>query len=503
MSEKITVALIFPSSLREGGANLGFNSVFKWINSNPDFLCDRFFYEEGRVVNYDSKRNISQYHIIAFSISFFNDYLKIPHIIRKINLPLLASERKDTFPLVIGGGNALTLNPEPVAEIFDAIVIGDAEPVINFLLETISSIRNKKKTKILEKLNENPHIYIPSIKKQVKIAVSDLKHAPSVSRYGDPELAIKNAGLVETGRGCRWKCRFCPIGYAYLPPRFYSVDDILKSVCEIKDKKVGLIAPVITDHPEIEKILREILKMGKEVTVSSLRIEGAEASFLSLISNSQRTITIAPETGSERLRRKINKPVSEIDIFKLIDSIPEGIKKVRCYIMIGIPEETTDDIKETARMLKEIKLLLSKKGKGMDANVNPFVPVPHTPFQWFSIESKKDFEAKINLLRKEIVGTGIKLKVKSYREAKLEEVLAKGGRNVLRKIVYEPHTLLKTTTQNSDTLPWDFIISPAERSSLKMELDMSEKGITSLPCERGCLKCQSVKCKRRNIISSI
>lgn len=497
MSKKISVALIFPSSPKEGEVNLGFNRIFKWINSNHRFVCDRFFYEKGNVINYDSKKDLNQYHIIAFSISFFNDYLKVPLIIQKSNLKLFASDRQESFPLIIGGGNALTLNPEPVAEIFDAIVVGDAEPVMDFLLDTLSSFKGEKKARILEKLNESSHIYVPLMKKQVKIAVSELKHTPSFSRHGGSKLAIKNAGLVEIGRGCRWKCRFCPIGYVYLPARYYPIENVLQAVDEIREKKIGLIAPVITDHPEIEKILGEILKSGKKVTVSSLRIKETETSFLSLLEHSQKTITIAPETGSERLRRKINKPILEKDIIKLIDSIPDGINKVRCYIMLGIPGETFEDIKDTMTMLEEIKLILARKGIEMEVNVNPFIPVPHTPFQWYNMESKKTLTTKLTLLQKKLAMSGIKLNVKSYREAKREEVIAKSGRNILRWIIEGRHPLPRNHLLSFDPLPWEFIKSPAESNSLKKELAIAERELISSACQRGCSVCENIICKRR------
>ena len=478
---KLRVALIYPAPYEIGIANLGFNSVFRLINSTEGFICDRIFYN-GKINNIDSNRGIKEYHILAFSISFLTDYLKIPEIINSAGIQVFSTAREEFFPLVIGGGNAFSLNPEPVADIFDAIIIGDAEGIIEKVLFEIKN--GKDKWKLLEKLNEIPSTYVPSLNTP-RSRKSVFKHRSGNSLPAwseDGGNVFKDAGLVEIGRGCRWKCSFCPIGFLHAPPRFYDVGTIIQSVRKTKKQRIGLIAPVVPDHPSIKELLKELKKEGYRITTSSWRADLYDPELFELLKDGQKTLTIAPETGSERLRKKIGKDITNEKILEGVNLAKKIFKNLKAYFIIGLPGEKDEDIKETAELCREMSKTFEKK---ITLSINPFVPLPHTPLMNEDF-SEKEILRKMEFLRKEVQKFAT-FKSKSIAETRLEFILAWSGREILREILKDP-ALKKVKT--GERIDLGFIEYPFNQRSLRSIIEKGNK-----PCPTGCNSCLFTSCK--------
>ena len=478
---KIRVALIYPAPYETGIANLGFNSVFRLINSTEGFICDRIFYN-GKINNLDSTRDIREYHIIAFSVSFLTDYTKIPEIINSAGIPVFSAERKEFFPLVIGGGNAFSLNPEPVADAFDIIIVGDAEGVIEKVLEEIK--RGKEKWKLLEKLNEIPSIYVPSLNTpRSRRPVFKNRNGPSIPAWSEDGGAVfKDAGLVEIGRGCRWKCSFCPIGFLHAPPRFYEVEAIFQSVRKTGKQRIGLIAPVVPDHPSIRELLIELKKEGYKITTSSWRADLYDPELFELLKDGQKTLTIAPETGSEKLRKTIGKDISNGKILEGVKCAKKVFKNLKAYFITGLPGEDDEAIKDTVELCREMAITFGKK---ITVSITPFVPLPHTPFMNENF-MEEEISRKMEFLKKGVQKFAI-IKSKSLNETRLEFLLAWSGREILKKILKNPS--LKKTKIGEKVDP-GFIEHPFNDGSLKSITERNNR-----PCPSGCNSCLSSSCK--------
>lgn len=481
---KIRVALIYPNSWEVGIANLGFNRVYGIINSTEGFICERWFYN-GKLEGIDSKRDIREYHIIAFSISSFNDYLKLPEIIKQAGIEPISGERKELFPFVIGGGNALSINPEPVAEIFDVIIIGDAEGIIENSLQIIKN--GKKRDEILERMNELPSIYVPLLntpekRKPVLKNTWEPDRTPSFSSHGGK--VFKDAGLVEIGRGCRWKCKFCPIGFFHVPPRFYEIEKILEACRRTGKKRIGLIAPVVPDHPQIEDLLKEMRKEGFTITTSSWRADLYNPEIFELLKNGQKSITVAPEAGSERLRRFIGKELPDEVITNFVREASRYFQNIRFYFIVGLPGEKDDDIKAIIDMIKRCSSIY-KRGR-ITLRINPFVPMPHTPFENERMLEKDEIMERMDYIKKHLQKYVV-FKSKNIRDVLMEGVIAQGGREILKNMMDGSIYRVKTEKDKGEP-PYRFIIFPFNTPVV------SKEGVP--PCPSGCKLCIKGKCKR-------
>lgn len=479
---KLRVALIYPAPPEIGIANLGFNAVFRLINSTDGFTCDRIFYD-GKIRNIDSRRDIKEYPIVAFSVSFLPDYLKIPEIVKSIGIPIFSKERKEMYPLIIGGGNAFSINPEPAANLFDAIVIGDGEGVMEKILLEIKKWNSK--WKILEGLNEIQSVYVPLLntKESRKMVFKNRKEPSSLPAWSeDGGKVFRNTGLVEIGRGCRWKCSFCPIGFLHVPPRFYDIEKILTACRKTGRKRIGLVAPVVPDHPSIKELLKALKKNGYEITTSSWRADLYDEELFELLKGEQKTITIAPETGSYRLRRLIGKDIPDEKILEGIKCARNYFKGLRAYFIIGLPQEKDEDIKGIVDLVDEMAKIF---GKRLTLRVNPFVPFPHTPLMNENFPDEGEFSKKLGFLKKGVQRFAT-TKSKGYKETLLEFILAWSGREILSDIIENRN--LKNFEIIKNNL--DFIQYPFDERSLNFIAEREHR-----VCPPLCKSCLHLPCK--------
>jgi len=432
------IALVYPNSYYIGMSNLGLHAIYRLLNSYGEVVCERAFWEsQGLPLSLESQRPLADFAVLAFCISYEADYFNVAQILKTSGIPLYAAERDGSHPLVIAGGPCITANAAPLSPFFDCLAIGEAEPIIPSLLPILVS--GGERDKLLKALASSPGIYAPRYHSGTAVVRQWLKNlddfpAASVVLTRDTELG--DLYLMEVERGCNWGCRFCLVSNAFRPVRFRSLDNLIAQAEEgLKyRKRLGLVGPSISDHPQIEELVVELRQMGAGLSFSSLRIKPLSATVLrALAEGGAQTVTLAPEAGSLRLRQSIKKGISDDDILKAIDRVAEQrIKQLKLYFMIGLPTETDEDIEAIIKLALSGKSILDRRQSGarLTLNVTPFVPKAGTPFQWLPMERTAALNHRLSLLRKGLQPKGIKIKSESPAWSEVQAVLARGGAEV-------------------------------------------------------------------------
>lgn len=488
--------MAFPGIYSFAMSSLG----YLWICKNIDMLEDVNLER----ISTDTKKTqymIKDINMIGFSFSFDLDFLNIFKIMDIYKIPLKAIDRDENHPLIFGGGPVLSANPEPYSAFFDFVIIGDGERVNIEAIKICKENKDKPKKEILEKLAPIEGIYVPSLEQgqvqKVNCELTDCISTPILSQ----KSFFKNTYIVEIARGCASRCGFCLASYLNLPNRFVEYEKIIESLdFGLKHtNKIALLGALISAHPRFEDICNHIYqKLEKnphiELSVSSLRADAIEPNVVkTLVACGQKHATIAIEAGSDRLRKIINKNLTETQIFETVKVAQEnGLKGLKIYAMIGLPTETTEDLKEMIDLCKKIKKAF--KGFSIGFSFSTFVPKPHTPFQWCGRDDIKTLEKKQNYLKKEFHKLGIKANFSSPKWDYYQALLSRGGRE-LCDYVLKVHELggnigaFKTSYKEiaklnklpdsdfyaqraydlSENLPWDFIDVPPGKEFLKKE----------------------------------
>ena len=434
-SPKINVLMAFPGIYSFGMSSLGFLNVFKMIDTLEGVYAERLFT--------DSKTTVvhaKDVDVIGFSMSFELDYMSIFKILEKFKIPFKSEDRDENAPLIYGGGPVLSSNPEPYAQFFDFISLGDGCNAVQPIFKFIRDNRNLPKSELLKQLDERfDFVYVPAlktdktIKKSNKVDLCDCLATTILSE----ESFFSNTYIVEIERGCPKKCKFCQTSYLNHPVRYIDYEKIIKSLdFGLKyTNKIALLGAAICAHPRIDDICDYIIKRvdngeNIEMSVSSLRADCVSPKTVeALVKCGQKSTTIAVEAGSERLRKYINKDLSDADIFKAIDTITQnGINNIKVYMMVGLPTETKEDIQATVALGKEIK----KRYKTLDLtfSFSSFIPKAHTPFESEEHEDIKGLERKYGYLQKELTKIGIKVRCSSPKWDFWQAVLSTGGREL-------------------------------------------------------------------------
>jgi radical SAM superfamily enzyme YgiQ (UPF0313 family) len=482
-------------------SNLGVHSVYSIFNNNIRTVCERVFLdttEKNAPAAIESGRPLTDFAVLAFSISYELDYFNVISILKAAGIPLLAAERDFTHPLIIAGGPCVTANPMPLARFFDAFCIGDAEPIIPAMLPVFFQDIGSPRTTLLNSLSTIPGIYVPQMPSANPVArqwAKDLNDFYTRSVVLTEETELGDSYLIEAERGCPRGCRFCLVNSAYAPMRFREAGRILKQAWDGLNhrRRIGLVGPAVTDHPQLGEILAGLNRLKAEIAISSLRIDALSDSIINeLAKGKTQTITIAPEAGSQRLRDVINKGITEDDILSLADRLAaQRFSQLKMYFIVGLPTETDDDIEEIVKLTLAVKERLEKKQSSTRIIVNaaPFVPKASTPFQWLPMAPQDTLISRLGILKSSLPLKGIKVNEESPAWSQVQAILSRGDERLAPALaemretslaewrrVTELHKLDIDHYGNSrwdtkEKLPWSVIDSGMKEERLCGELE--------------------------------
>jgi len=444
---RLPIVLAYPNTYQVGMSNLGLQTVYRLFNQRADVVCERVFYRQGAgsrpLISLESQRDVKDFAVLAFSISFEIDYFNVVEMLRQADIPLLAEERDEGYPLLLAGGPAVTANPQPLAIIFDAFAIGEGEVIVPPLVETLQAGIAESQDELLSALAHLPGVYIPS-----QYPISNIQHSvqrqwapdldahPATSIVLTPDTEFGDMYLIEIARGCGRGCRFCLAGYIYRPVRERSPAVLLEQAEEgLRHRgRIGLVSAAVSDYSRVGELVTGLQEMGARLSVSSLRVDPLpEALVRALAESGAQTLTIAPEAGSQRLRTLINKNVSEDDLMRAVDLAARyDFAQLKLYFMLGLPTETDDD----AQALVDLVLAVRERfPRRITANVTPFVPKAHTPFQWVAMAPAGDLKERVNRIEQALRPRGIAVKAESPAWSAVQGVLSRGDSRVGQALV--------------------------------------------------------------------
>ncbi|HXX59461.1 MAG TPA: radical SAM protein [Dehalococcoidales bacterium] len=437
---KLPVALIYPNSYFLGMSNLGIQAIYRFINEQPDAVCERVFFEpeDDQPLAMESQRPLSDFAVLAFSLSYELDYLNVIKILKSAGIPLFAKDRTEEHPLVIAGGPCITANPLPMSPYCDCLCIGEAEAILPSILPLIKEQRAEDRQHLLEALVKVGGVYVPALpKKPVKRVVAEnLDDFAVHSAVLTKDTELGEMYLIEVQRGCRFRCKFCLVSCAYSPMRVHSADSIVQQAeTGLKfRKKLGLVGPAVSDHPQIDEITTRLRSMGAVLSVSSLRIKPLPSVLLTeVVKGGTGTVALAPEAGSQRLRDFINKGVNEDDIFRAVEKVAaQGIRQLKLYFMIGLPTETDEDIVDMAELVMKCKSDIDRRLSGgrITLTVAPFVPKAGTEFAGTGMAKTAIIKERLALLKSRLTAKGISVKHDSVEWSEVQAVLSRGDEKV-------------------------------------------------------------------------
>lgn len=530
---RLSICLVSPSRYQTGMSSLGFQTVYSLLAGSADIRCERAFLpdreelEEYRrsntpLLSLESSTPVADFDVVAFSTSFEPDYLNIPLILNLARIPLYSSERSQSDPLVIAGGAAFFINSEPVADFIDAICIGEGEDVVPAMINALLSPIDNGRHGLLQAFTAIPGVYVPTFYQPryqeealVSYDVSDSaplpveraavcleKHDPSASQILTDNTEFGDMFLVEVSRGCPRGCRFCSSGFIYGKFRQQPYEHIVPLIDQglAHRRKVGLVGAAVSDYSEIGRLCRYIVDQGAKVSVSSLRIDRINGDMLdALIASGHKTISLAPEGGSQRMRDRIRKNLTETQILDACEMLIErDILNLKLYFIIGLPGETDADLDEMIRLIETIRTRVIERGRAnkrlgeISVSVNPFIPKPFTPFQWCGMEPLPSLERKVKLLESRLKRLpNVKLKVESLRESYLQALLSRGDRRLSPLLVemagganlkkaarscgIDTDLYVQRTIAGDELLPWS-VIGSADETVLRREYDLALAG---------------------------
>ena len=542
---KLRVALAFPNTYFVGMSNLGFQTVYKLFNAEDDIVCERVFLppktelaaqlaSREPLVTIESQTPVSEFDIFAFSVSFEWDYTNVLTMLRLAGIPLAADARTHHHPMILIGGAVTFVNPEPLAPFADVIAAGEGEALIPPLLRGFQSASDRDD--LLRRLASERGFYVPSfydvryaangtieafvpregtgapqVVKKAALKTTEAVDPPATTIF-TPETEFGSRFLVEVVRGCANLCRFCWAGYNYLPVRAFPKERILQLAERARpySAKAGLVSIALCDHPEIEEILTRLVEMGYSISPASLRLDDLTPTIMRLLRQSgEKTVTIAPETGSDRLRRVINKTVTNEEILSAAEMIfSSGMENLKLYFMIGLPTETDDDLVAIRDLTLSLRETMMKHARGRGqvgrivGSVNPLIPKPGTAYQWLPMEDDRSIERKIRRLRSLIAGIdNVYFNIKSERHSFYQALLSLGDRRVAPAIeaaernggnwraavadagVDADFFVFRDRT-NDSVLPWDIIDGGMKHAFFRSEFDKALREEWTLPPKR-------------------
>lgn len=521
---KLPVLLVYPDTYRTGMSNLAVHMLYEILNSMDNVVCERCFWRKGedeRPFSIESKKEVKDFSVVAFSISFETDYINVVNFLKRSGIELYAYNRQKD-PLIIAGGIAITLNPEPVADFLDVCVIGEAEILVQKIMNIVYNCMYSCNGRdyILRKLDELEGVYIPAFynveytfnnkiksithkfkkNKKVKRHIAGSTHFASTTIYTN-NTTFSGMHLQEVSRGCKYRCRFCISGYAYLPPRYADINFLKQAINNVPKQinRIGIVSPMVTDYPNLDELFKYMHALGFKGSMSSMRADSIERFDINSVDMSidQFSAAIAIEAGSYRLRKILNKDLNDEQILQGVKFFKRhNIKTLKLYFLIGIPNETEEDIKAIAILTLKIKQIL--KGKKITVSVNPLIPKPFTPFQWIELIKPQEVKYKLGIIHQILKSSNIKIEFEKFYI--FQAILSRGDRRLSEFLVYMADTdkSINQAIINSgidldlyafrarmkdEILPWDFIDYGFKKNFLYKEYVWGMKGIITPECK--------------------
>ena len=525
---RLRVALVYPNVWRLGMANLGVHAVYRIANAEADVLCERVFLpdqpgEEPRSV--ESGRRLGDFDVVAFSLSFEEDYPNVLALLRRAGLPLRAAARDERHPLVLAGGIAVQINPEPLAPFFDLLLVGEAEELLPPFFQALRepAVREGRPA-ALRALAQVPGAYVPSLyaveyadtrdaggrwvtrfeprdgapARVRRLYVADLRHVPTSRVVDTPGAQFGDLFLTEVARGCLWGCRFCAAGFVQRPYREVDLEVLRAEARKGMDRgqRIGLVGPDTSDHTGLDPLTCSIAEAGGTFSPSSLRVDAITPALSArMAAGGERSVTLAPEAGTDRMRKVVNKDFPDDRIVQAArDSLDQGMRNVKMYFLCGLPTETEADVlgmehlalRIREEVMRPIARATGRMGR-ISLSVNPFIPKPWTPFQWAPMEDVDCLAGKRRLLEKRLRPHGVEVDFLSPREAWMQALLSRGDRRVadllevaelefggdLRRALsrwpHDPEFFVSRTVGVDEVLPWDLIDNGLDKGFLARE----------------------------------
>jgi len=471
---KLAIALVYPNQYSVGMSSLGFQSVYALLNAQADMVCERFFYAASGLparqfpaLSLESQRLLDEFSVVAFSLSFEMDYLNVIDLLRREGIPPSNTVRGETYPLLIAGGPAIAANPLSLCTVLDAIVIGEAETLIPRLSQTLAETLLRGKKACLEALGTIPGVYVPRIhgpndRSQIthpieRQWVANLDDYPTHSVVLSPDTEFGDMYLIEIARGCARNCPFCLAGHTYRPLRERTLECILAQAREglRYRERIGLISAAVSDYSRIDELALSLQASGARLSVSSLRVHPLSETLVSILAGSgDETLTIAPEAGSQRLRKVLQKGVREEHIFRAAELAQKyRYHQLKLYFMVGLPTETEDDVMAIVELVAGLGRYFTRQ---IIVNVTPFVPKAQTPFQMEPMLPLPELQRRFDLLKKGLRGRGVTVRHDSLKAAVVQGVLARGDRDV---------SLALEQLQQPTVAGWEFAAQARKLSS--------------------------------------
>ena len=545
---RLGVALLYPNAYDVGLANLGLATVYRLVNERADALCERAFLPDRQswplyrktgapLLTLESSRPVAGFDLVLATLSFENDAPNLAAMLELAGLGLGAATRQG--PLVIAGGVVPMLNPEPLAGLVDACLLGEAEVVLGPFLDTLMEMGDLPRPELLAELARRVRgFYAPSLYRAEYHDDGRLKsftpsqgaparvEAPKYlgpakglarSVFSAPGPEFGDMGLIEVGRGCGHSCRFCAAGHVQRPPRLGQAVDFAPAALAAAREggRVGLVSAAVSDLPGVEDLAGQVVAAGGRISVSSLRADRLTPELARALAQSRhQTVALAPEAGSQRLRRVINKHLEEEDLARAVETLMgAGVPNLRLYFMVGLPGETEDDVDDLIALARRLRqqVVSASRPRGhlgrVTVSLNAFVPKPWTPFQWEPMAPLKLVKARMERV-KQGLGRLANLKVVSDvpKHAQVQAALARGDRRlgpliaalarggsapaVWRELGLSPDFHAGRRRGRDELLPWDFVDHGIDKDYLWQEAERARRELASPDCApETCRRC--------------
>ncbi len=488
--ERFTALLFYPDAKEAALGSPGFREVFRALSADAEVLVDWAWYDDKQEeIVYECRQWRGPYDIVGFSVPYELLYANAVKGLAALGIEPEREKRGGSRPIVIAGGAAATLNQAVCGAIADVVYIGEAEPGV---AETLKQAVQAGKTGAAPKLTPMSGRKLPGTVKAAPRFISAVSNIESryMDGFDEPSAcAFPDAGLVEVGRGCSRGCRFCAAGHIYLPVRHRTVDDVLRDARSFtgKAKRIGLVGASVSDHRHLREIMRGIIGMGFGLTTSSFRADMLDIELASLlVQGGLKTVTIAPEAGTERMRRIVKKHLGEQDITAAAEACAKaGIPSLRLYYMVGLPWERSSDIEGIVTLTQRIRDTYSASGGRITVSVNPFIPKPQTPFQWCAMADERYLNGVYGTLERSFRAMkGVTLKTLSIRVAVREAVISLGGEPVGHAVIanardnipwkkalsdndVDVDRLIQREKEADEHFPWDTVCGGTTKAALR------------------------------------